>query len=63
MLALVAVSVATLGPMEWSADDALGIADDLDGYVGLAIGAGGGVLAATGQLLLFYRPPKTPEAA
>lgn len=63
VLALVAVSVATLGPMEWSVDGALGIDDDWDGYVGLAIGAGGGVLAGLTQLALFYRPPKPEEAA
>ena len=63
VLALVAVSVATLGPMEWSVDSALGIDDDWDGYVGLAIGAVGGVLAGLTQLALFYRPPKSEEAA
>ena len=63
VLALVAVTVATLGPMEWSVDNALGIDDDWDGYVGLAIGAGGGVLAGLTQLALFYRPPKPEEAS
>ena len=63
VLALVAVAVATLGPMEWSVDNALGIDDDWDGYIGLAIGAGGGVLAGVSQLALFYRPPKTAEAS
>ena len=61
VLALVAASVATLGPMEWSVDSALGIDDDWDGYVGLAIGAGGGVLAGLTQLAVFYRPPKPAE--
>lgn len=63
VLALVAVSVAILGPMEWSVDNALGIDDDWDGYVGLAIGAGGGVLAGLTQLALFYRPPKPEQAS
>ena len=63
VLAVVAACVATLGPMEWSVDNALGIDDDLDGYIGLAIGAGGGVLAGVMQLLVFYRPPKPAEAA
>ena len=62
VLALVAASVATLGPMEWSVDSALGIDDDWDGYVGLAIGAGGGVLAGITQLAVFYRPPKPAES-
>ena len=43
VLAVVAIAVATLGAMEWSVDHALGIADDWDGYVGLAIAGGGGV--------------------
>ncbi|MDE0237671.1 MAG: DoxX family protein [bacterium] len=63
VLAVVAASVATLGPMEWSVDSALGIDDDWDGYVGLAIGAGGGVLAGLTQLAVFYRPPKSDGAA
>lgn len=62
VLALVAASVATLGPMEWSVDSALGIDDKWDGYLGLAIGAGGGVLAGFTQLAVFYRPPKSVEA-
>ncbi|WP_420434297.1 DoxX family protein [Candidatus Poriferisocius sp.] len=61
VLAVVAAAVATLGPMEWSIDNALGIDDDWDGYVGLAIGAGGGVLAGLAQLTVFYRPPKSEE--
>ena len=61
VLAVVAISVAVLGPMEWSVDSALDIDDIWDGYVGLAIGAGGGVLAGVVQLAVFYRPPKSEE--
>lgn len=57
VLGVVAVTIAMLGPGEWSVDDALGIADDLDGYVGLAIAAGGGVVAAVALLATFFRPP------
>lgn len=57
VLAVVAVTIAMIGPGDWSVDHALGIADDLDGYVGLAISAGGGLVAAAGLLLAFYRPP------
>ena len=46
VLAVVAVTIAMIGPGEFSVDDALGVADDLDGYVGLAISAGGGLAAA-----------------
>lgn len=58
VLAVVAVCIATLGPGDWSIDAALGIDDDLDGYTGLAIAAGGGLAAAGGLLAVFYRPPK-----
>ena len=57
VLAVVATSVAMLGPGQISADDALGIADDLDAYVGLAIAAGGGVASAALLLAVFFRPP------
>lgn len=57
VLAVVATTIAMIGPGEWSFDDALGIADDLDGYVGLAIAAGGGVAAAGLLLALCFRPP------
>ncbi len=58
VLAVVAVTVAMVGPGEWSLDDALGIATDLDGYVGLAISAGGGGAAAAALLAVFFRPPR-----
>jgi len=58
VLAVTAVTIAMLGPGEWSIDDAMGIADDLDGYTGLLIAAGGGLVAATALLAAFYRPPK-----
>jgi putative oxidoreductase len=58
VLAVTAISIAMLGPGEWSVDHALGIADDLDGYVGLAISAGGGLLAAALLLGISYRPPE-----
>lgn len=58
VLGITAVTIAMLGPGEWSIDDAMGIADDLDGYTGLLISAGGGLAAATALLAAFYRPPK-----
>ena len=57
VLAVVAVTIAILGPGEWSVDSAIGIDGDLDGYVGLVVSAGGGLVAATGLLVVFYRPP------
>ncbi len=56
VLALVGVVVATTGPGEWSLDESIGIATDLDGVVGLAISLGLGLLAGIGQITLFYRP-------
>lgn len=58
VLAVCCVVIAMLGPGEWSIDHALGIADDFDGWVGLAITGGGGVAAGLAQLAAFYRPPK-----
>jgi putative oxidoreductase len=60
VLAVTAVAIAMLGPGEWSIDHALGIAQDLDGFVGLAISAGGGLLSAGLLLAIFYRRP-TPS--
>lgn len=57
ILAVVAVGIAMLGPGEWSLDHVIGIDDDLDGWVGLAIAGAGGVVAGVGQLVAFYRPP------
>jgi putative oxidoreductase len=57
VLGVVAVTIAMLGPGDWSVDEAIGIATDLDGYVGLAISAGGGLAAAGALLAVFFRPP------
>jgi len=51
------VSLALLGPGEWSIDHAIGIADNLDAWVGLALAAAG-VIAAAAQLAVFYRQPE-----
>ncbi len=55
VLAAVGLALAIAGPGEYSLDDAMGIADNLDGWVGAAFAALG-VMAALGQLALFYRP-------
>ena len=59
VLAVTAVGVATTGPGEWSVDEALGIADDLDGAAGLALAAGLGVVGAVVHLAAFWRPAAT----
>jgi putative oxidoreductase len=55
-LIVAALALGALGGGEWSVDDALDLADDLDGWAGLAFaaGAGGGLGAAV--LALFWRP-------
>ena len=58
VLAVAALVVATLGPGEWSLDEALGITDDLAGWSGLwlalILGVGGAIL----QLAAFWRPSR-----
>jgi putative oxidoreductase len=56
ILAVVAITIAILGPGQWSLDEALGLANDLDGYTGLAISAGGGLATSGAFLAVFYRP-------
>ena len=60
VLALCAVALAVLGPGEASADDALGIATDLDGWTGLALSAGLGLLGAAALLGTCWRPVSEP---
>ena len=57
VLAAVAVAVAMAGPGDLSLDSVAGIADVLDGWVGLAVSLGGGLVAAALLLAVFYRPP------
>ena len=53
---LVAVlAIGMLGPGDWSLDEPIGIAENLDGWIGLALVAGGGV-AGFGQVATFFRP-------
>ena len=61
VLAAIAVTIATLGPGEWSVDHGLDIATSLDEFVGTAISLGGGLVAGIGFLAVFYRPP-APDA-
>ena len=62
IMATIAVSVSTVGPGKWSLDGAIGIYDDLNGWLGLLIAGVGGLAAAAGHLALFYRPPQTATA-
>jgi len=55
-LAVTATALAVLGPGQVSLDDVLGIADDFDGTVGLALSAGLGLVASAGLLAASWRP-------
>jgi putative oxidoreductase len=58
-LAICGVVVGTVGPGEWSLDDAFGILDDLAGTTGLLISAVAGGLGAALLLATCWRPPTT----
>jgi putative oxidoreductase len=55
-LSVIGIALAVAGPGRYSVDEALGIAGNLDEWVGLAI-IGGGLLVAAGQLATFWRKP------
>jgi putative oxidoreductase len=58
VLAVVVVTVATIGPGRYSLDHAIGLKPhQINGWRGFGISAGLGVLAAIGLLAIFYRPP------
>ena len=58
-LSLAALALAIAGPGEISIDHGIGLAQNLDGWVGLAIGIGG-VAVAAGQIATFWRPAGGP---
>lgn len=60
-LGLTGVVMAIAGPGEISIDGALEIAEDLDGWVGAGMLAGG-LLLAVGQLAVFFRPSEAEDA-
>jgi putative oxidoreductase len=62
ILGLIAVAVATVGPGQWSIDEAIGIATSLNGVPGLLISLLGGVGGAAGLLAACYRPPAKVES-
>jgi putative oxidoreductase len=54
LVALAAITLASVGPGEWSLDDALGM--DLSGVGWAAFAAGAGLVAGGGLLASAYRP-------
>jgi putative oxidoreductase len=60
VLATIGVTVAIIGPGEYSVDEALGL--DLNGGLGLAISLLGGLAAAALMLATSYRPPAPAPA-
>jgi putative oxidoreductase len=60
-MAILALTLAIIGPGSASLDDVIGIADDLDGWVGAAI-VGAGFLVAALQLAAMWRRPTTEAA-
>lgn len=61
-LAVVSLAIAVAGPGSVSIDSALGIAENLDGWVGAGIIAAGLVVAA-GQLATFWRKPDEEDSS
>jgi putative oxidoreductase len=55
-LSVIGVALAIAGPGRYSVDEALGIAGNMDEWVGLAI-IGAGLLVAVAQLATFWRKP------
>ena len=56
VIAVAAVCVATLGAGRISVDHLVFEGISLDGWSGLVVAGGVGILAGVGQMLLFYRP-------
>lgn len=61
-LAVVSLAIAIMGPGSASLDSVIGIADDLDGWIGAAI-VGAGLVVAFVQLAVFWRKPVTGGSA
>jgi len=55
VVAVVAFALAIAGPGDIAVDSAIDIADDLNGWLGLALGVAGVVLAFV-QMAVFWRP-------
>ena len=63
MITLVCLAIGAVGGGRLSVDHALGLADDLRGWTGLAIAAVGGGLGAALVLVTSWRPEPAPAPA
>lgn len=63
VLAVTALAIGALGPGRVSLDHALGIAEDFDGWLGLAIAAIGGFGGAALVLMACWRPERAPASS
>jgi putative oxidoreductase len=57
-VAVVSISLATVGPGRWSLDDAFGLSFPFDPKKALLIAAVVGIGGAAAFLAVFWRPPK-----
>ena len=62
VLLFVGITIATIGPGQWSLDDAFGIMDDLTGTTGLLISLAGLVVGAV-LLAVCWKPAPAEPAA
>jgi putative oxidoreductase len=60
-LAILSMALGTLGPGEWSLDDAFGFSFPFDPGTALLISAGIGILGTAVFLAIFWRPAKRVE--
>ncbi|HWL44506.1 MAG TPA: DoxX family protein [Ilumatobacter sp.] len=57
VLLFVGITLGTIGPGEWSLDEAFGLRDDLFGATGLYLSAGLGLVGGAALLASCWRPP------
>lgn len=63
VLLVVGITIGTLGPGEWSLDEAFGWRDDLVGATGLALSAGLGLAGGALLLATCWRPSRPDTTA
>lgn len=57
LICVACITIATLGPGEWSVDNGLDLVEDLSGWTGFAIATIVGIGAGLATMAVFYRPP------